>query len=149
MTRRSPARKDMFIRRLESSVGRDGLLQALEASDDRRALALMAMLLDPAYGKYTLAKLCERVGLRYLDLFDVFRRFNLNTGLLAMSAHLPQVMKDVAIDSLSRVETCAMCSGGGQVNSQLCPKCYGDGTIRICGDAAARKLLFEIMGLIG
>jgi hypothetical protein len=45
MTRRSPARKDIFIRRFESSVGRDELLQALDASDDQRALALMAMLL--------------------------------------------------------------------------------------------------------
>jgi len=146
MTRRSPARKDIFIRRLASSVGRDGLLQALEASDDQRALTLMGMLLDPAYGKYTLAKLCERVGLRCLDLFDVFRRFNLSKGLLAMSAHLPQVMEDVAIDSLSRVETCAMCFGRGQVDSRLCHKCSGAGTIRICGDAAARKLFFEIIG---
>jgi hypothetical protein len=109
----------------------------------------MATLLDPAYGKYTLAKLCERAGLRYLDLFDVFRRFNLSKGLLAMSAHLPQVMEDVAIDSLSRVETCAMCSGRGKVDSHLCPKCCGDGTIRICGDAAARRLFFEIMGCVG
>ena len=113
MTRRSPARKDIFIRRFESSVGRDNLRQALDASDDQRALALMAMLLDPAYNKHTLAKLCERVGLRYLDLFDLFRRANLSKGLLAMCSHLPQVMEDVAMDSLSRVETCAICSGTG------------------------------------
>lgn len=148
MTRRSPARKDIFIRRLESSAGRDGLLEALDTSDDRRALVLMAMLLDPAYCKFTLANLCERVGLRYLELFDVIRRFNLSQGLLAMSAHLPRVMEDVAVDSLSRVKTCAECSGKGQIGDQICPKCSGEGTIRICGDAAARRLLFEIMGLL-
>jgi hypothetical protein len=148
MTRRSPARKDSFIRRFESSMGRDGLVQVLDSSDDRRALALMAMLLDPAYGKYTLAKLCERVGLRYPELFDVIRRAMINKGLLAMILRVPNVMEDVAIDSLSRVKTCAECSGRGQIGDQICPKCSGDGTIRVCGDAAARRLLFEIMGLL-
>jgi hypothetical protein len=148
LERRSPARKDIFIRRLESSMGRDGLVQVLDASDDQRARALMAMLLDPAYGKYTLAKLCERAGLRCADLIDVIRRAKLNEGLLAMIVRLPRVMEDVAVDSLSRVENCVVCSGGGQVEGRLCHKCSGEGTVRICGDAAARRLLFEIMGLL-
>ena len=97
--RRSPARKDALLRRYETTVGRDKMLEVLDWSADQRAVALAAMLCDPVYRRFSFAKLCQRVGLRYQDMLDLFRRYSLDLALLQMSTHLPDVMRQTAEDA--------------------------------------------------
>lgn len=146
--RRSPARKDILFRRFDATLGRDEILAALEVSGDQRARRLLAMMCDPAYSRYTLAKLCERVGLRHHALLDLFRRAKLYEAMLRMTKNMPQVMEDVAMDALSKATICRRCSGKGEVSGLQCIDCGGNGRTSIPGDAEARRLLFRALGLI-
>jgi hypothetical protein len=70
-----------------------------------------------------------------------------------MLIHLPDIMEDIAEDSESRDVCCPRCDGFGHVTRQNgeapCPVCDGAGKVRVPGDAHARRLLFQIIGLIG
>ena len=159
--RKSPPRKDKIFRRLEASVPRVELEQALAASPSERAQTLFAMLCDPAFRKSSLPTLAAKVGLRYTDVLKLIRDYRMDQGLLRMTDHLPAVMEDVAIDSKSSVVTCPSCEGLGEVwkygkdgeplpdSNKLCVTCDGAGKLRKVGDADARKLMFEPLKLTG
>jgi RecJ-like exonuclease len=70
-----------------------------------------------------------------------------------MLNHLPDIMKDIAEDSESRDVPCPRCDGVGHVmrenGAAPCPQCDGAGKVSVPGDAHARRLIFEILGLIG
>jgi hypothetical protein len=109
--RLSPPRKDKVFRRLEASVPREEWLAACESSTDERATMLLARLMDPAYRKHSLPTLAKEVGLTYPQVLKMVTQHRLDQGLLRMSAHVPQVLEDVAIDSLSKDVTCGACRG--------------------------------------
>ncbi len=148
-TRRSPARKDPLMRRFASTVSKEELGGMLAHSGDERAQRALEMLLDPAYPNHTFAKICGKVGLRHMDILDLFRRYNLHLVVIKMSRRAPKIMEDVAEDARSRMETCKGCQGRGVVNTKRCPQCEGEGRVRVAGDYRARKLMFEALGLIG
>src|SRR5579862_9475821 len=100
--RRSPARKDPLFRRLQTAVSREDLMKALDQAESQKAFALFQMLCDRAYRNHSLARLCEKAGLSYLELVDLFRVFRLDEALLVMLTHIPQVMEDTAINALTR-----------------------------------------------
>jgi hypothetical protein len=165
---------DKVFRRLEASVPREELERAMDAAPDERAQQLLMRLMDPAFRKHSLPKLAKDVGLTYPQVLHYIQRYRLDEGLLKMSAHVPQVLEDVAIDSKSKEVTCPNCEGTTQVaviekvedekgkpilrqklddDAQLmwkkCLVCDGAGTIRQVGDTDSRKLLFETMKLTG
>ena len=143
--RKSPARKDDLLRRYETTLGRDKMLEVLDWSADQRAVALAAMLCDPAYRRFSFAKLCQRVGLRHVDVLDLFRRHQLDLAILHVSRHLPKVMRDTAIDACSSERTCARCNGTGERDSNPCSQCNGKGTVWVPGDKTCRKLIWDTM----
>lgn len=157
--RKSPARKDIVFRRLEQSVPRNEWLQAFEASGDERAEHLMVRMLDPAFASCSLPQHAKAVGLTYPQVFKLITNHRLNQGLLRMSAHVPQVLEDVAVDSESKLVPCPMCQGGkvlfhtdketGDVIEKPCWSCDGQGKLRKVGDEASRKLMFETLQLTG
>ncbi len=111
------------------------------------------MMLDPAYRKFSLPKVCERVGLRVTDLADFFRGFYVDAALLSALRRLPQITKDLAQDALSQWVLCERCDGITTVQdsadtSRVCPACEGSGKVRQPGDPQARRLLAEMAGLI-
>lgn len=153
-------RADKIFRRLESSVPREELIAAMDSTPDERANQLMLRLLDPAFRKHSLPKLAKDVGLTYPQVLHYITKYRLDQGLLNMSAHVPKVMEDVAIDSKSRIVQCVTCRGTGQVEdvdrktgevseARQCDVCDGEGKLRKIGDADSRKLLFETLKLTG
>ena len=172
---KGPPRADKIFRRLEASIPREELIKAMDATPDERANQLLLRLLDPAFRKHSLPKLAKDVGLTYPQVLHYITKYRLDQGLLQMSAHVPQVMEDVAIDSKSKEVTCPNCEGAkviahtevvedpdtkkkvvlqklddeGLPMWKKCLVCDGAGTIRQVGDADSRKLLFETLKLTG
>lgn len=111
VARKQPPRRDKVFRRLEASVPRDEWIQALGTSGDERAIHLMERMLDPNLGRASLPRLAADVGLTYAQALQIITKHRLGQGLLRMSAHVPQVLEDVAVDSKSREVTCGSCRG--------------------------------------
>jgi hypothetical protein len=134
------------------AVPPSGLDDALQSSGDERFDRLYDALHDDAYRKTSFAALCRRAGLSLYDLMDLWRSYNCCLGLIAMATHLPDVMEDIGLDSLSRNEQCPRCDGSATVTDgtteRYCPACQGVGTVRVPGDPNASRLMFEILGLI-
>ncbi len=148
-TPKSPPRKDPIMKRLGENITRDEMVGALYSSSDERAVRLLQMRGDPAFAHFSLAKLCQRVGLTTIDLLNAFRNFQVLRGIIEMSRVAPEVMANVAEDARSRMETCKGCQGKGMIDTRRCPQCEGEGQVRVPGSHRARKLLFEALGLIG
>ena len=152
--RRSPARKDPLMRRFASTVSKEELGGMLANSGDERAWRALEMLLDPIYRNHTLARVCGKVGLSQMDILDLFRRYKLDMGIVAMSREAPAIMEDIAKDAQSRMEACKKCHGSGMMKDKSteemsrCLHCSGKGQVRRPGDYRARKLMFQALGLI-
>ena len=145
---KSPPRKDPIMKRLADHTSQDEMAGALYCSADERAARLLQMMSDPAYSRFTLAKLCERVGLTSSDLLNAFRNYQLLRGIIEMSRVAPEIMADVAEDARSRMKTCKGCQCEGMINTRRCPQCEGEGVTRVPGDYRARKLMFQALRLI-
>lgn len=171
--RKSPPRKDVVFRRLEASVSHDEWRAALEATADDRFHSLMLEYFDPA-NKKSLPQCAREVGLTYPQVLKAITQYRLDQGLLRMSAHVPQVLEDVAVDAKSQLVPCPSCKGAGKLTQQRqvvlegvlvmdesgkrplmttveekCWTCEGVGKLRKVGDADARKLMFDTLKLTG
>ncbi len=152
--RRSPARKDTMLRRIETSVGKDEWASILNWSSDERAGRLWELLFDPAYKSHSMAALSERVGLKSRDLLELFRRFHIDVALITAARHAPQIMKDTIESALNTTVVCHRCDGELRVRNvdgseRQCPACKGEGTEIQWGDHQARRMVLEVAGLIG
>ena len=152
---RSPARKDPLMRRFETGIGgQDELKSMMAYSGDPRAQRLLEMLMDPAYRNHSLGKLCEKVGLRVVDLLDLFRKFKWDVGTIDLYQQLPQIVKELADDARSSQAACGRCDGEGTLGvgeseEKSCPQCEGTGQVRVPGDPQARRLFLQLTGMIG
>lgn len=161
---KSPPWKHTAFRQLEESLPREELYGSLAAAADPRCATLLALLTDRELGKMTLPTLARRAGLAYAELLRLITAYRLDRGLLAMSAHVPQVLEDAAIDAKAKLVPCRQCQGTGKLASESikqtdgeitvgvetdCWVCEGTGKIRKSGDSDARELVFETLGLTG
>lgn len=152
---KSPARKDTTMRGVYDTIGRDQMIETLTCSQDPRAAQLLETLLDPAYQQHSFPKLCERANLSMTEVVDLFRRYKLAEGIIAMAKHAPEILNDTAIDAKSSEAMCMSCQGAGKVivdeegTEVACSACAGEGSIRIPGHAKARELFYKTMGLTG
>jgi len=145
----------------EDAVPRAKLSAALESSPDPRFTALQAALAKPDGRATSLVTLCRKLDISWHELVEFYRDFQMQATMLVAMEHAPEVMADVAVDSKSRMEPCPRCDGEGLVAdpavseegdvrlTKKCVRCDGAGKVRVSGDAAARALLFEAMGLKG
>ncbi len=153
--RRSPARKDSVMGRISESIGREEIAASLACTQDPRAGRLLEMLFDPAYRQHSFPKLCEKVHLSVTDVVDLFRRFKLDQGIVAMAKAAPTIMADTAIDAESTLSPCMNCSGTGLLIvegsdgdiERPCPSCLGRGSFRAPGHDKSRELFYKTMGL--
>ena len=148
--RLSPARKDTLLRKIENDVGSHHWASILQWSSDPRARRLMEMMLDPAYQRFSMARLAERAGLKAMDLLDLFRRYHIAEAILIGCWHLPQVMEDTIEAALNKTDPCRRCDGLKTVDEgRICPACNGAGQVLKPGDKDARRLFFELVGMLG
>ena len=175
--RHSPPRKDVVFRRLEASVPREQMATILETSGDTRAAELCRLLLspEPLNRRCSLPELARRAGMSYADVLRAVTVYRVDEGLLRMSAHVPEVLEDVAVDAKSKLVVCPECKGDGFRAKEVIPApdhsedgdgedgaqdslhdsvvavpcfvCDGTGKLRKAGDTDARKLMFETLGL--
>ena len=132
-------------------VSRIELAEALSKSGNEYAAVLLELLQDPTYQDCSLAKLCRLSGLRYFDLFQIYRQQKLNEAMVRMVQHVPEVAENTIDDAMTVERPCGMCGGKGYRGRgfarQPCPYCEGWGTLRRPGNPAARRLVFEAVGL--
>jgi hypothetical protein len=147
------ADRDRAIQSFFDVVPRTDFDDALRTSGDDRFDRLYAALCDAAYRKTSFGTLCRRFGVSWVDLVDLWRTYNTHLGLIEVATQPPRILEDMAKYSFSSDAPCPRCDGIGHVtreNSQVpCPTCDGIGRVRVPGDEHARRLLFEIIGLIG
>ena len=143
------------MNRISESIGREEMAASLACTQDPRAGRLLEMLFDPAYRQHSFPKLCERVHLSVTDVVDLFRRFKLDQGIVAMAKAAPRIMADTAIDAESTLSPCMNCSGTGSIIVESsegdierpCPPCLGRGSFRVPGHDKSRELFYKTMGL--
>jgi hypothetical protein len=149
------------LAQFEDAVPRAKLATALESAADTRFQSLHAALAKPDGRATSLVTLCRKLDISWHELVEFYRDFQMQATMLVAMEHAPEVMADVAVDSKSRLEPCPRCDGEGLIAdpsaseedgihlTKQCVRCDGVGKIRVSGDAAARALLFEAMGLKG
>lgn len=149
------------LTRFFHSLGEDEMVQALHHSGDPRVLMLLEYMFDPKYRNDSFSKLCKECNLHLGDVVDVFRRYKLDLGIIAMSKRAPKIMEDTAKDAESSTALCLTCMGRGEVldldsnpnssdstpEAMTCPNCVGEGTFRVPGHDKARELFYKTMGL--
>ena len=146
-----------FIGNVDSSV----IQQALVETGDEKAIALATMMMNPTERR-SFPTLCRACGVTLQQLNELWRKHNLALGMVKMASRLPKVMEDTAQDAESRYTLCPRCDGLGTVTRAIkddsgnlrevdeeCPQCHGAREVRTPGDAKARDLTFETMGLTG
>src|SRR5215472_1813306 len=122
---RPPARKDKNGRPMPVRADRDRLVkwffyyipqefdEAMQMSGDRRFLTLCDALYDDAYRGTSPGTLCRKFGISWLDLMELWRKYNTAWALMGMATHLPQVMNEVIEDAVSHETVCFRCGGMG------------------------------------
>jgi len=146
------------LQRFFHSLGEDEMVQALHHSADPRVLQLLEYMFDPRYKNDGFTKLCKECNLHLGDIVDVFRRYKLDLGIVAMAKAAPIIMKDTAEDAKSQKALCMTCMGAGEVlqtapdpaeepESTICPNCVGEGTFKVPGHDKSRELFYKTMGL--
>lgn len=154
------------VERFFNAVGRDEMIQALQASEDPRIAQTVRLLMDVR--PITVVEACRKTKTTMADLVDAFHKYQVNEGTVRMMRHIPKVMEDVAEDAKSKSEPCMRCDSHGCVPMpedsplileeqpewvppgwRVCPQCHGRKEVRVPGDKLARELVFEAVGLTG
>jgi hypothetical protein len=150
-----------LMKDLAKGITRDELTDILDGVADQRLQMFLGMMHDPAHSNKSLAKIARECNVTFIELSDLIRKNRVAEGMIRMTQHVPDIMQGVAEDALSTQEFCPKCQGIGSVFDPLnknddggqvpmdCPQCKGTGEIRKSGDAGARKLVFEAIGLTG
>jgi hypothetical protein len=147
------ADRDRAIQLFFENVPPANFDEALQLSGNERFYRLHDALHDDAYRRTSPGTLCRKFGISWADLMSLWWNHNVLIGRIRALDHLPDILEDIAVDALSPKVTCPRCDGIGHVTRQNgeapCPQCVGAGKVRVPGDAHARRLFFEIIGLIG
>ena len=149
-------RKNLAQRSLQNIIegmgGREEMLAVLEVSDDPVAEKLLGYLTSPTYDNHSVRSLCKRVGITVGELQQIYANTMKAKALMAAARHLPRVVEDTFIDSLSRTSLCPTCYGEKTIYRRKkevpCATCDGEGRIRVQGDVASRKLALTVVGLV-
>jgi hypothetical protein len=145
------ADRDRLMKGFFEAVPRGPLEEAMQVSGDKKFYRLYDALHDDAYRNTSPGTLCRKFGISWLDLMDLWRKYNRDLGMMIMANHLPQVLDDISVDALRRECVCPRCDGVGQVgetgDTRPCPVCDGRRTIWVPGDPTARKLVLAVMRL--
>ena len=127
--------------------------------DDRWARLADMIKSHPHTRPRLLASLAFDCRLSYQELAAGWIREQQLNGLMRQAEKVPQVLVDIADDSLSREVACPKCEGEGEVAREgplepgdathvKCRLCKGAGTVHKMGDAQSREFLLKTQKLI-
>jgi hypothetical protein len=126
---------------------------AMQVSGNKRFVRLYHSLHDPAYRNTSPGTLCRKLGISLKDLLDLWHQFNADLASMRMATRLAKIMEQTAEDALSPEKACPQCDvepeAAAGVLRRTCPVCQGTGKVRMPGDAASRRTVYELMGLLG
>jgi hypothetical protein len=154
-------RELVLMKDLAKGITRDELTDILDGVADQRLQMFLGMMHDPAHSNKSLAKIARECNVTFVELAEIIRKNRVAEGMIRMTQHVPAIMQGVAEDALSTMEFCPKCQGIGSIFDPIkkgddgaqvpmdCPQCKGKGEIKRSGDAGARKLVFEAIGLTG
>lgn len=151
MTQR--ARVDKPFRNYLESWPRDVLIAALASQPEESRFRTLLSLME-SDTTATLPTMCRKAQVTMPMMCNLMREAAVAEGTVRMMLSLPQVMEDVGEDAKTKLRTCTVCEGEGEVqekdgdgtpvgDKKMCLNCEGEGTIRETGDKHARDLLFE------
>lgn len=154
---------DIPMRRFRENIDIDKL--ELFMSENDKYIGFLAALNDPGHARLTFASICRKFNVTLHELQMLYTDGMRHVGLLNIASKLPQVMEDVAEDSLSHQVVCPRCDGNKilidvlerdektgkptKTQERPCPVCEAAGKVRQVGDKHARDLVFESMKLTG
>jgi hypothetical protein len=143
-------------RTLESPEEREHMALVLGRSHDARVQRLVTDLVspDPDNSRSSLARIAERHGLGFQEISDEYTRLKKAEGFIRAAHKSPEIMQQVADDSLHRWEDCGACGGMGRIDSKkgivaCSAKGCVDGKVYVRADSESIKLMFDTFGLTG
>ena len=143
-------RHDRSFMKLSKLVDKDEWQEVLGYfPENAKAAKLLMLLSNPLFNKASFGKLAVMSRLSTAELTLFFSNAKKQEGLMRISLMLPAIMEETAEDALPTDEPCVRCDGTGQLMRGPCPHCRSTGSIRVKGDLDNRKLVLEMVGLIG
>lgn len=143
-------RHDRSFMKLSKLVDKDEWQEVLGYfPENAKAAKLLMLLSNPLFNKASFGKLAVMSRLSTAELTLFFSNAKKQEGLMRISLMLPAIMEETAEDALPTDEPCVRCDGTGQLKRGPCPHCRSTGSIRVKGDLDNRKLVLEMVGLIG
>ena len=127
----------------------DTLAVAGTGSDIER---ITTLLLDPRYGSWSLARLCQTVGITIADLFAAYRKAAIVRAQIqsthVIAEKLPAVVTDVMDRALPVPIPCDVCNGRGQIDQTPCWRCGATGRVLSEPTVERHKLALELGQLL-
>lgn len=128
----------------------------LARSTDARVQRMVSDLMspDPVNSSSSLARIAERHGLNFHEISEEYTRLRKAEGFIRAAHKIPEIMQQVADDSLHRWEECAACGGLGSIDGEGgVKKCSAkgcvDGKVHVRASIENIQLMFNTFGLTG
>lgn len=144
--------------------GRPALIEALASgAESPDVQAVLRIIADPHYDRWTLARICQKAGITPWQLFSAFKSAAIARAhvlaLLEGANRTPQVTKEIFDSAVKHEETCTACNGLGTIVSEptkkdpnpppaTCLHCNGVGTLWVPGSLEHQKLALDLVGLV-
>lgn len=155
------------------SVNHEAVIAALEVhpenanypvpTDKSKWQTLAVFLTSPDFQRkhkpMSLSTAATKCGIAWRELIEYFAHHQRSEGMYRLMSKLPDAMEQVAEDALKKTVTCPTCEGEKMVATgktdddgiplfKRCVPCEGTGQVTIAADKDARKMTFEMAGLL-
>jgi len=132
--------------------GKEGLRELAAWSENPKAQKLFQLIDDGRYKTYGIKALAKRCGMTLPELCNLFREKHFLDMYLTFFGGVTEIAKGAVEDAQPSTDVCPLCSGDKTIKRgdiiKTCPKCSGEGKIRVAGDKEARRDVFKAVGVI-
>lgn len=153
-----PQRKDPVYKQFIQEIGgRAGLRQLALASENPKALELVALLDDETYKSYGVKKLLQAASMTFAQALQLRDDRNRNLAVSNMISKLPALADDLMEDARTTKRPCPVCdtkrvlsitNKEGVTEIILCHGCKGFGELIRPGDKDARQIVAKATKII-
>lgn len=133
--------------------GRDQLADTLAVAGHSPEIErITTLLLDPRYASWSLARLCQTVGITVAELFASYRKALIARAHIEAShiiaSKLPPVVTDVMDKARPSPVPCDVCHGTQTIDATPCWRCEGTGRVLSEPTVERHKLALELGQLL-